>query len=203
MAAFFIGIFTKELVGLEMVMLCQFTYLSLFYFEGILQLPYYSLSALELSTGFNTKSGTWYTLTANNPPQSRVLDFDPLTFSNNFNFGVLLYIVPLIAILPFIPLKAKCIRKLSMIELGHKWVDLLLGEIYLSFVLFNFQFLMFSIVNYYADERGALDYLSLMFIPLSLTVTVLSFLGLIFKPEIYGNFRTSFRFDIESIAENV
>ena len=34
--ALVIGIFTKELVGLEMVMLCQFAYISLFYFEGIM-----------------------------------------------------------------------------------------------------------------------------------------------------------------------
>lgn len=34
--AFIIGLFTKELVGLEMAMLCQFAYISLFYFEGIL-----------------------------------------------------------------------------------------------------------------------------------------------------------------------
>ena len=39
----------------------------------------------------------------------------------------LLYILPLIALLPFIPLKGKCIKKLSYIEMGHKWVDLLLG----------------------------------------------------------------------------
>jgi hypothetical protein len=34
--AFLIGIFSKEVVGLEMAMLCQFTYLSLFFFQGTL-----------------------------------------------------------------------------------------------------------------------------------------------------------------------
>lgn len=40
---------------------------------------------------------------------------------------VLFYILPLIIAIPFIPLKAKCVRKLSLIEMGHKWVDLLIG----------------------------------------------------------------------------
>ena len=57
-----------------------------------------------------------------------------------------LYVLPLVAVIPFIPLKAKCIRKISMIELGHKWVDLLLGEIMLFCVLFNWQYLMMGTV---------------------------------------------------------
>jgi hypothetical protein len=40
--AFLIGIFTKEVVGLEMTMLCQFVYISLFYFEGTLELPFFA-----------------------------------------------------------------------------------------------------------------------------------------------------------------
>ena len=39
----------------------------------------------------------------------------------------ILYIIPFLAVIPFIPIKAKCVRKLSWIELGHKWVDLFLG----------------------------------------------------------------------------
>jgi hypothetical protein len=39
----------------------------------------------------------------------------------------LFYVLPLILVLPFIPLKAKCIRKITIVEIGHKWVDLLLG----------------------------------------------------------------------------
>lgn len=51
--SFIVGIFTKEVVGLEMAMLCQFTYLSLLYYEGTLQLPYYALKSLVYSNGFN------------------------------------------------------------------------------------------------------------------------------------------------------
>jgi hypothetical protein len=39
----------------------------------------------------------------------------------------LFYVLPLILVIPFIPLKAKCIRRLNWIEIGHKWFDLFLG----------------------------------------------------------------------------
>jgi hypothetical protein len=50
---FFIGIFTKEIVGLEIVLLCQFTYLSLFFFKDTLELPFFALKGLIYSTGYN------------------------------------------------------------------------------------------------------------------------------------------------------
>jgi hypothetical protein len=130
-----------------------------------------------------------------NPPQSFTLGFDPRTFSNNFNLMTILYLLPLVAAIPFIPLKAKCIRKLSMIELGHKWVDLLLGEIMLFCVLFNFQYLMFGMIAFYQDGRDVNNYSSSMIIWLGMACTVMSFIGLIFKPDIYGNFRMVFRYN--------
>jgi hypothetical protein len=51
--AFFIGIFTKEVVGLETALLCQFTYLSLFFFKDTLELPFFALKGLIYSTGYN------------------------------------------------------------------------------------------------------------------------------------------------------
>jgi hypothetical protein len=93
-----------------------------------------------------------------------------------------LYILPLIAVIPFIFLKAKCIRKISMTELGHKWVDLLLGEIMLFCVLFNFQYLLFGMIAFYQDGRDIKSYTSSMIICLSNLCTVLSFLGFVFKP---------------------
>lgn len=126
--AFVIGIFTKEVVGLEMAMLCQFAYLSLFYYQGTLELPLFALKGLLYSTGYNLPLADLnYQLLDQNPPQALTLGFDPRTFSNNFNLMAAFYILPLVLVLPFIPLKAKCIRKISMIELGHKWVDLFLG----------------------------------------------------------------------------
>jgi hypothetical protein len=196
--AFVIGIFTKEVVGLEMAMLCQFTYLSLFFFQGTLELPFFALKGLQYSTGYNLPLADMNFQTLDqNPPQSFALGFDPRTFSNNFNLMTAFYILPLVAVIPFIFLKAKCIRKISMIELGHKWVDLLLGEIMLFCVLFNFQYLLFSMIAFYQDGRDVKNYGSSMIIWLGMVCTVLSFLGLIFKPEIYGNFRTAFQYDIE------
>ena len=196
--AFVIGIFTKEVVGLEMVMLCQFTYISLFFFQGTLELPFFALKGLAYSTGYNLPLADLnYQVLDQNPPQSFALGFDPRTFSNNFNLMTVLYILPLVMVIPFIPLKAKCIRKISMIELGHKWVDLLLGEIMLFCVLFNFQYLLFGMIAFYQDGRDTKSYASSMIIWLGMVCTVLSFLGLVFKPEIYGNFRTVFRYNSE------
>ncbi len=129
------------------------------------------------------------------PPQSLVLGYDPTTFSNNFNIMSILYILPLLMVIPFIPFKAKCIRKISMIELGHKWVDLLVGEIMLFCVLFNFQFLLFGMIVFYRDGRNIKDYSSSMIIWWGVFCTLLSFFGLIFKPELYGNFRAAFKYD--------
>ncbi len=179
-------------------MLCQFVYISLFYFEGTLELPLFALKSLLYSTGYNIPwTEVNYSLNTNNPPQSLTLGFDVRTFSHNFNLMALLYILPLLCVIPFIPLKAKCIRKLSMIELGHKWVDLLLGEIMLFIVLFNFQYFLMGLIVFYQDGRNLKDYMSSMTIVFGGLCTICSFLGLIFKPEIYGNFRTAFRFDNE------
>jgi hypothetical protein len=117
-----------------------------------------------------------------NPPQSFALEFDPRTFSQNFNLMTALYILPLIAVIPFIFLKAKCIRKISMTELGHKWVDLLLGETMLFCVLFNFQYLLFGMIAFYQDGRDLRSYSSSMIIWVGNVCTLLSLLGLIFKP---------------------
>ena len=181
--AFAIGIFTKEVVGLEMAMLCQFTYLSLFFYQGTLELPFFALKGLLYSTGYNLPlADTNYKLTDNNPPQSLILGFDTMTFSNNFNLMTILYILPLVLVVPFIPFKAKCVRKISMIEFGHKWVDLLLGEIMLFSVLFNLQYLVFGLTAFYKDGRNTANYASSMIIWFGLLSTVGSFLGLIFKP---------------------
>ena len=196
--AFVISIFTKEVVGLEMAMLCQFTYLSLFFYQGTLELPFFALKGLLYSTGYNLPlADTNYKLTDNNPPQSLILGFDTMTFSNNFNLMTIFYILPLVLVVPFIPLKAKCVRKISMIEFGHKWVDLLLGEIMLFCVLFNFQYLVFGVIAFYKDGRNTVNYASSTIISLGMLCTVCSFLGLVFKPEIYGNFRTVFKYDTE------
>jgi hypothetical protein len=94
----------------------------------------------------------------------------------------ILYILPLILVIPFIPLKAKCIRKISMIEMGHKWVDLFLGEIMLYCVLFNYQYLLFGLIEFYQDGRNTKSYASSMIIWYGVLCTICSFLGLIFKP---------------------
>jgi hypothetical protein len=112
-----------------------------------------------------------------------------------------LYVLPLVAVIPFIPLKAKCIRKISMIELGHKWVDLLLGEIMLFCVLFNWQYLLFGMIAFYRDGRDITNYGSSMIIWLGMACTLLSFVGLVFKPEIYGNFRMAFRYNDDLLHE--
>lgn len=72
----------------------------------------------------------------------------------------ILYVLPLIFVIPFIPMKAKCIRRLSIIEMGHKWVDLLLGEIMLYIVLFNLQYFMFGLIVFYQDGRNTKNYAS-------------------------------------------
>ena len=196
--AFLIGIFTKEVAGLEMAMLCQFTYLSLFFCQGTLPLPFFALKGLQYSTGYNLPLADMnYQVLNQNPPQSFTLGFDPRTFWNNFNLMTALYILPIVAVIPFIPLKAKCVRKISLIELGNKWVDLLMGEIILFSVLFNFQYLMFGLIAFYRDGRDITNYASSTAISLGLLCTVCSFVGLLFKPEIYGNFRTAFRYDTE------
>ena len=181
-----------------MAMLCQFTYLSLFFYQGTLELPFLALKGLLYSTGYNLQlADTNYQLTDNNPSQSLVLGFDAMTFSNNFNLMTILYILPLVLVVPFIPLKAKCVRKISMIEFGHKWVDLLLGEIMLFCVLFNFQYLVFGVIAFYKDGRNTVNYASSTIISFGMLCTVFSFLGLVFKPEIYGNFRSVFKYDTE------
>ena len=194
--AFVVGIFTKEVVGLEMAMLCQFAYLSLFFFQGTLELPLFALKGLLYSTGYNLPLADLpYTLTDNSPPQALVLGFDTRTFSHNFNLMTVLYVLPLLAVIPFIPLKAKCVRKISVIELGHKWVDLLLGEIILFCVLFNLQYLVFGTVVFYRDGRDTANYSSSMMVWWGLLCTVCSCAGLVLKPEIYGNFRTVFKYN--------
>ena len=199
--AFAIGVFTKEVVGLEMAMLCQFVYLSLFSFQGTLELPLFALKGLLYSTGYNLPAtDLHYALTDTNPPQALVLGFDTRTFSGNFNLMTVLYVLPLLAVIPFIPLKAKCIRKISMIELGHKWVDLLLGEIMLFCVLFNLQYLLFGTVVFYQDGRDTANYSSSMMIWGGVLCTVCSCVGLVLKPEIYGNFRTVFKYKKELIS---
>jgi len=168
-----------------MAMLTQFTYISLFYFDGTLELPLFALKSLVYSTGYNLQSWsdkTTFTLTDNNPPQSLTLDFDTMTFSHNFNLMALLYLLPLIAVIPFIPMKAKCVRKLSMIELGHKWVDLLLGEIMLYIVLFNLQYFLFGTIVFYQDGRNVKEYLSSMIVSFGGLITLVSVIGLILKP---------------------
>lgn len=199
--AFIIGIFTKEVIGLEMVMLCQFVYISLFYFKGTLELPFFALKSLIYSTGYNTGFEGSYQQMEVNPPQSLVLSYDTTTFSNNFNIMAVLYVLPLLIVIPFIPLKAKCIRKLTMIELGNKWVDLLLGEINLYGVLFNYQYFLFSLIVFYRDGRNSFNYPSSMIIWTGGFFTLCSFIGLILKPEIYGNFRSVFKYnkDLRSI----
>lgn len=142
----------------------------------------------------------YYSLTDTDPPQSLTLGFDPVTFSNNFNLMSLLYLLPLIAVIPFVPLKAKCVRRLSIIEMGHKWVDLFLGEIYLFMTLFNYQYFLFSLIVYYQDGRNVKNYGSTMIIWIGGLVTLCTFIGLVFKPEIYGNFRTVFRYNKEIMS---
>ncbi len=196
-SAFVIGIFTKEVAGLEMAMLCQFTYFSLFY-QDTLELPFFAMKGLVYSTGYNLRLANMnYQTLEQNPPQSFALGFDPRTFSNNFNLMTALYIVPLMAVIPFILLKGKCIRKISLIEFGNKWVDLFLGEIMLYCVLFNFEYLMFGTIAFYQDGRDVKNYASSMIIWLGMACTLVSFVGLIFRPDIYGNFRTAFRYDLE------
>ncbi len=181
--AFLVGIFTKEVVGLEMAMLCQFTYLSLFFFQGTLELPFFALKGLSFATGYNLPLADMnFQTLSQNPPQSFALGFDPRTFSSNFNLMTALYVLPLVAVIPFIPLKAKCIRRISMIELGHKWMDLLLGEIMFFNVMFNLQSLLMGTVEFYEDGRNSGNYASSMMIWFGVFCTICSFLGLIFKP---------------------
>ena len=94
----------------------------------------------------------------------------------------ILYVLPLIALIPFIPFKAKCVRKLSYIEMGHKWVDLLLGEILLYVVLFNYQYFLFNLITFYWDGRNTDDYASTMIVIIGGLTTFLSFVGLVVKP---------------------
>jgi hypothetical protein len=131
-----------------MSMLCQFVYINLFFLKGPLDISFYPLSYLCYSNGPNLQPRSHFPLTLNlgNPPQQDILAFDPTTLSNNFNIMTLFYLLPLLAVLPFIPLKAKCIRKISIVEFGHKWVDLLLGEIYLALALFNYQYFLLCLV---------------------------------------------------------
>lgn len=114
-----------------------------------------------------------------------------------------LYVLPLILVLPFIPLKAKAVRRLTVIEFGHKWVDLLLGEIYFFFVFFNFQYFMVSAIVSFEDGRNTLDYKSTMIVFFGGLATFGCLIGLICKPEIYGNFRTVFKYDKELRTENL
>ena len=93
----------------------------------------------------------------------------------------ILYIIAFLAVIPFIPIKAKCVRKLSWIELGHKWVDLFLGEILLSIVLFNYQYFILNVVTYFNDGRNTTNYGSIMVVLIGGLATISSFLGLIFK----------------------
>lgn len=64
-------------------------------------------------------------------------------------------------------------------------------------VLFNFQYLLFGLVVFYRDGRNTKNYASSMMVWWGVLCTLASFLGLIFKPEIYGNFRTVFKFNTE------
>lgn len=47
---FFAAMFTKQISGLEFVLLVQSAYLSLLYYGGALSLPFYCLRNLSLST---------------------------------------------------------------------------------------------------------------------------------------------------------
>jgi hypothetical protein len=52
------------------------------------------------------------------PWQAYTLGFDPTTFSSNFNVMTILYVLPLVGLLPMIPLKARCLKDMSIIETG-------------------------------------------------------------------------------------
>lgn len=197
--SFLIGIFTKEVVGLEMAILCQLTYLSLFFFQGTLELPFFALKGLVYSTGYNLPLADLKFQTLDqNPPQSFTLDFNPRSFTENFNLMIELYILPLIAVIPLI-----LISMINLFRLGHKWITFFLGEIMFFCVMFNFQYLLFGMITFYQDGRDVKNYESLMLIWFGFTCTVMSIIGLIFKPEFYQNLRMVFKYKEKILAKKI
>lgn len=69
-----------------------------------------------------------------------------------------------------------------MIEIGNKWVDLLLGETNLFFVLFNFQYFLFNLIVTLKNWQDFKDYFSITLVCLGVIFTLCAVVGLVFKP---------------------
>lgn len=53
---FLLGIFARELAGIEFVLVCQYGYISLIWFKGFISLPEFCFQSLKLSTGYYSSS---------------------------------------------------------------------------------------------------------------------------------------------------
>ena len=97
---YFIGIFSKnKLAGLEIAWVVQYTFIVLIWTPGYLHLPYYYMSGLKYSTGYNYlfSSSTYPT----NPEQVYTFDLSLEYFSSNFNFVMILPLIPIVCLIRY------------------------------------------------------------------------------------------------------
>ncbi len=98
-----------------------------------------------------------------------------------------LYTLILIAVIAFI-----LVNMIKPIKLLEDWISLLLGDIMLFCVLFNFQYFFFGMISFYQDGRDVNNLESSIIIWFGFTCTVLSLIGIILKPEVYKRLRMAF-----------
>lgn len=121
------ALITKQIGGLEFVVLVQSAYLSLIYFDGTVPLPYVCLRNLSLST-LSYRQYLSFTPYTNAPNlQNETFGLSLELFFANFSYNVLLWLFPIVGGLICLPLKLKCIRVRKWFEFGVKAVDIFFG----------------------------------------------------------------------------
>ncbi len=183
------GLFGKELVGLDQIIICQHVFFLLVFYKGKLTLPLVALSGLKYSTGLHFEDN----MIAMNQNQSYILGFDSSSFLYNFNFNLAAYSLPLIISFFILLYKLRYKHLPAWRDLAQQLYEVLIGETILYLVIFNLGPLIVYSYLFYTSSPKSIEYYDSAAIALAVAMTLFAFFNFFFKPEIVGMFRSAFK----------
>jgi len=123
------------------------------------------------------------------------LGLDVTSFISNFSFNLGLYIIPIVASLIFVVYKLKNRLILIKSTLVRNTLELITGETFLYFSLFNFYSLVSFSFLFFTYSSDSSNYWSILAIGVSSAALFISIMVYIFNPKVIGFFRGAFRTD--------
>lgn len=191
-AFLFLGIFSRELAGLEHMLACQSVFLLLlfrsessFHLEGLLGLRYALGLALSSPDGARLSDSPSY-----------LYGVSAESFIGNFAPNFLLLVAPTLVSPLFMLYRIRNKHLPLRSDFGKEGAEFTIGYILLYFVAFNFYALVaFAYLYFQSPSPQSQQVLTFVLLLASVLFTLFSWSNLIVRPEVVGSFRSAFSND--------